>query len=227
MKKIAIVTLGIVLVGLSAVQNSLAQSNLVQELNFQLCAVMQGDTRTNKNVVETRVKVVKEGSREIIQALGAATTNNFSRKAKLVLVTPSDGSGTPSILVRDCTNSVDVTGFFGIQQTGTPVDSSWTNTKSGAASSNDYSIQTFTLQDQDGFSALPFHFSVTGFTIKSTSTCVNHKGTVTVTESSFSANVSGTGDNNGNPVLIQGSISGEPCANNRPNEHKHGGEDRD
>ncbi|EEF59200.1 hypothetical protein [Pedosphaera parvula] len=227
MKKIFIITLGIILTGISAVQNSNAQSNLVQELNFQLCAVMQGDTRTNKNVAETKVKVVREGCREIIQALGLATTNNFSRKAKLLLVTSSDGSGSPSILVQDCTNSVDVTGFFGIQQTGSSVDSSWSNCRNGSSSSHDYSIQTYTLRDQDGYSALPFHFSVSGFTIKSSSTLVNHKGTMTVEENSFEANVCGTGDSNGNQVLIQGSISAEPCSNHRPNDNRHGGEDRD
>jgi len=85
------------------------------------------------------------------------------------------------------------------------VGSSTFNPRTGNASGADYGVDSFTLQDQGGFPALTEHFSVSGLTITS-SRGVVRQGQVVGQVDRVDAQVSGTGDNNGNATVIQGSV---------------------
>ena len=107
------------------------------------------------------------------------------------------------------TLAVDVTGFFGHQPGFPSVGGAWTNTKTGVSGVTDFSVDSFSLQDQGGYPALSMHFSVSGFTVLNSRTVLNRKGTVVGQADNISAQVSGTGDNQGNTTVITGSITAE------------------
>ena len=178
------------------------QTNLVQSLNIQLVGVSQGSSFSFGGTSGTNVNNVLIGTRQIIQALGNATANTFSSTSKLVVVTPTDGSEA-HIQVRDGSNTVDVTDFLIAQELSPSVDGSVSTTKPPRTTSVSYLISRFVLQDADG-ATLPFHFDVNGFTTINSSTggFFGSQGQGSTTD----ANVSGTGDRNGNMVILQGSV---------------------
>jgi hypothetical protein len=191
-----------------AAQNMLAQTQTdeVLVLNIQLNAVSQGPTTTNRaGVVSTSVQVRRITSRDIIQVLGAATGNSFSTNAHLVLLTPTNDLDTWTVQIRDGNNQLDVSGFITHQSGALEVGSSSFNPRTGNASGADYGVDTFTLHDQGGFPSLTEHFSVSGLTITS-SRGVVRRGQVVGQVDRIDAQVSGGGDNNGNAVVIQGSV---------------------
>ena len=189
------------LMAAGAAQTRADQSNLVQHISIQLFGVKQGGTSTNGNLVTTSADGARVDTKQVIQALAAATANTFSSTGKLVLVVPL-GGGDPSIQVRDGSNTVDVTGFFSHQQLSDSVTSTFLNTKTGKTFETDYSIQRFVLQDRDGYPTLSLHFDVNGFAAQSSgSNAAGGQGT------GLDANVAGTGDRNGKLLILQGSIS--------------------
>jgi hypothetical protein len=119
----------------------------------------------------------------------------------LVVVTPTDGSEA-HIQVRDGSNTVDVTDFLIAQELSPSVDGSVSTTRPPRTTSVSYLISRFVLQDADG-ATLPFHFDVNGFTTINSSTGGGFFGSQGPTTD---ANVSGTGDRNGNMVILQGSV---------------------
>ena len=191
-----------------ATQSMLAQTQTdeVLVLNIQLNAVSQGPTTTNRaGVVSTSVQVHRITSGEIIQVLGAATGNSFSTNAQLVLLTPTNDLDAWTVQIRDGNNQLDVSGFIAHQPGALEVGSSSFNPRTGNASGADYGVDSFSLQDQGGFPALTEHFSVSGLTITS-SRGVVRQGKVAGQVDRVDAQVSGTGDNNGNATVIQGSV---------------------
>lgn len=191
-----------------AAQTTLAQTQTdeVLVLNIQLKAVSQGPTTTNRaGVVSSSVQVHRITSGEIIQVLGASTGNSFSTNAHLVLLTPTNDLDNWTVQVRDGSVQVDVSGFITHQPGTTEVGSSSFNPRTGNASGADYGVDGFSLHDQGGFPALTEHFSVSGLTITS-SRGVVRRGQVVGQVDRVDAQVSGTGDNNGNAIVIQGSV---------------------
>ena len=75
-------------------------TNVVQNLSVQLRGVRPGGPVTNHNIVVTGIDRVKISTRQIIEALGVATTNAFATRARLVIVTPV-GGGHSAVQVRD------------------------------------------------------------------------------------------------------------------------------
>jgi hypothetical protein len=185
-----------------------AQTNNLLALNIDLTAVSQGAVTTNWGGTVTDLHFSRITSRGIIQELGAALTNTFSGRARLVVVTSTNAPDNWTIQIQDGTNApVDVTGFFG-HQPGTPsVGGSWTNSRSGESGTADYSVDSFSLHDKAGSPALTNHFSVSGFTTLSSTLVSNRWRTNAVQVDTISAQVSGTGDSHGAPALVTGSIT--------------------
>jgi hypothetical protein len=199
MKTFKLAVLGAVALAFAA-QVQAQQTNLVQNLSIQLSGFSQGGAATFSHTVETNVNPVRVDTRQIIQALATATMNSFSSTSKLVVVTPL-GGGNPSIQVRDGSNPpVDVSEFFDLEALSGSVNGSVQDTRSGRGSSISYEIARFALQDAVGAS-LSIHFDVNGVT--TTSSDIPSSG---VPIPMVNANVSGSGDRNGNLLILQGSI---------------------
>ena len=80
------------------------------------------------------------------------------------------------------------------------------NTRTGATSATDYSIDTFTINDSGAFPPLSLHFSGGGFTVTTSHGVVQH-GHVVGQMDRINANVSGTGDYQGGSAVIEGTIT--------------------
>lgn len=211
MKNTSTILTTAILLAAGVAQTGLAQSdpNATLCLNIDLTAVSQGANTTNWGATVEGLQYTKITSRSIIQTLGAALNDTFSRRAKLVVVAPTNFLDTWTIQIQDGTNApVDVTGFFG-HQPGSPVTGSWTNRHGTQTGTVSYSIDTFSLQDQQGYPSLSQHFNVSGLTTLSTSSTENHRGTQMTLTDSISAQVSGTGDNQGAQTVLIGSITAQ------------------
>ena len=126
----------------------------MENIHIRLLGLQQGDTRTNRNLVVTSVDTTWLGTDDIVQAIAGATGNSFSRRGRLVLVTPMDG-GTSSVEVRDGDQSVDVTEFFLLEQVGDSVTGSVLNLRSGNSTQTIYSVQHIALKDAAGYAPHP------------------------------------------------------------------------
>ena len=184
------------------------QTDEVLALNYNLTFVLQGPTVTGRTTVASSVRVVHVNTTNIIQALGAATGNTFSSASQLQLLTPTNDLDyfLWSVQVVDGNNTVDVTGFFG-HFPGDSVGSSTMNTRNGNINSTDYSLDQFTINDQGGFPSLSLHFNGTGFTTTSTRGVVVH-GAVVGQVDRLTADLTGTGDYQGNFAVIRGTLTG-------------------
>lgn len=194
---------------LGATQAQVTQTDEVLILNIQLNTVSQGPTSSARGIVQSQVQTSEITSRDVIQALGAVTGNTFSRRARLTLLTPTNNLENWTVQIRDGSNVVDVTGFFGHQPGGASVGSAWVVTRTGEAGGTSYSIDGFALQDQAGFAPLSLHFSVSGLTITTETGVINRAGRVSSRTDRIVGQVSGTGDAQGALLLIQGTISAE------------------
>jgi hypothetical protein len=170
-------------------------TNVVQNLSVQLRGVQPGGPVTNRNTITTGLSSARIENRDIIQALGLATSNLFSRAAKLVIVTPLGGGGA-AIQVRDGTNRVDVSGYFRHTQSSDSVSGSVSNTVTLRVVNLDYSIQRFSLHDVEGKPALGLHFDVRGFAAERT----------TARASFLELDAAGTGDAGGSLLILHGEI---------------------
>jgi hypothetical protein len=183
-------------------------TNEVVALNYQLTMVLQGPTTTSRTTVTTDVQKVDLTSADIIQALGTATGNTFSRNAQLELLTPMNSLDywAWTVRVQDGSNSVDVTGFF-THQPGNAVGSATANTRNGNVNATTYSDDTFGIVDSGGFPSLSLHFSGDGFTT-AVSDGVVTRGKVVGQIDRITADLSGTGDYQGNFAVVKGTLSG-------------------
>jgi hypothetical protein len=188
------------LVSLGVSQARSDQTNVVQNIGIQLLGVQKGGPVTGRFQVATGFAPANIDTRQVVQALGAGTANTFSGRAKLVLVTPL-GGGFSSIQVRDGTNTVDVSSFFAHDQLSDFVSGSVSNTFTRKIVDLDYSIQRFALANS-GSASLGLHFDVNGFALETMSN--EFSGA-----SHLEIRVSGSGDLNGNLVILQGSIEVE------------------
>jgi len=199
MKRPLILIAVAILLATATFSSNADQTNLVQNFQIQLFGVKQGGTATYGNITITSVDVEMVGTRDVIRALGTATGNNYSRAAKLVVVSPLAG-GNSSVQVRDGDLNTDVSGFFSHEQTSPAVSGSQSNSRTGRSSTMDFNIQTFSLHDSEG-TPLSLHFSVQGVSIDTT---VNNPNSGVSSETN--ANVSGSGDQDGGLLILQGTI---------------------
>lgn len=175
------------------------QTNVVQNLSVQLRGVQPGGPVTNRFTVTTGLGSARIDTRDVIQALGTATGNLFSRSARLVIVTPV-GGGDSAIQVRGGSGPVDVTRFFLHEQVSESVSGSVSSTATHRTVGLDYSIQRFALRDAEGGPALGLHFDVRGFAVERLPD--NGRGGV----GRLSLDASGTGDAGGNLLILGGQI---------------------
>lgn len=211
-------------VGMGQAQARADQTNLVQNLSFRFLGSEQGSSKTNRNVVSTDLKSVRIGSRDVLGALGAVAGSSTSSNAHLVLITPLP-DGQPEVAVRDGTNSVDVTVFFFMRQLGGSETSSELNTKTGRYWAKDYSIEHIILQDSDGYSGLSLHFDVSGlavnqsgvgngkgqdggkrFGLQKEDSCKDSSSAASLPGGETEIQVYGAGDQNGTPLILQGTV---------------------
>lgn len=174
------------------------QTNLVQNIDIDLFGLKQGRTVTNGNVITANAAQAHIGTGNVINALGTATGFTFSRNARLVLINPLTPGLPSSVAVRDGSDSVDVTDFVYISQTGPTVESSVWNTRTGKYISTDYSLRRFILQDA-WFSGVSMHFDVSGLAVRDESNFGGQR-------SDSLAGVSGVGNRNDDQLLLQGSV---------------------
>ena len=133
-------------------QTSLAQTNEVLVLNIDLTAISQGPVTTNRDGSITDVQFTSITSRGIIKVLGTALGDTFSKRARLVVLAPTNSLEDWTIQIDDGTNTaVDVTGFFNHQPGSVSVSGAKTNTKNGKSSVTDFSVDSFSLMDQTNF----------------------------------------------------------------------------
>ncbi|HWD93106.1 MAG TPA: hypothetical protein VG938_12245 [Verrucomicrobiae bacterium] len=191
----------IAIVALAFTAGAQAQdTNVVQTLSIQLFGYSQGGVSKFQSTVTTNINVVRVDTRQIIQALATATLNSFSSTSKLVVVTPL-GGGDPSVQVRDGDNTpVDVSDLVTVQSLSDSVEGSVVNTKTGRGSALSYQIVRVALQDNVG-ATLNLHFDVNGIATSASSIAPSSLQIPTI-----DANVSGSGDRNGNVLILQGSI---------------------
>ncbi len=181
------------------------QTNLVQTLEVQLTVMEQGAPVTNGNFAMLVPVTRTVGTARVIAALGAATGYSFSKAATITVTTPLP-EGPPTFVVTDGATSVDVTGFFTYQQLSDSLESWLVNLKTGRTSWATYSVCRFMLEDYTGYPSLNLHFDVTGLAIESL------YGTAVVLPgigpaNGLSATVTGTGDLNDIPGIIQGTFA--------------------
>jgi hypothetical protein len=222
--KIAAMTAAIMIAGM--VQSKAVTTNLVQKVNFSLTFYEQGNTNlvSKKGVLRTttvEVNKVRMTTRDLIAALGTATTNNFSAKAQLVSVRDANSSSNAAaIQVRDGTNVVDVSSFFARTNGDTSVHGSVLDNADGKLKGVAYSLQQFVVADAAAtalsvtnlLGVLPtgtnlnLTLNVNGFTTTTYSTLSLKNGATAVIDE-VSADVSGTGvDVNGAPAIVKGTI---------------------
>jgi hypothetical protein len=188
---------------LVAVPAKADHTNLVRTLHIQLQGLKQGATITSSTGNSTTTAdTVSVGNRQVIKALGDATGNTFSSTSKVVVVTPLHYPGGTKVQVRDGTSVVDVTGFFSRYPLSDSVFSSQSSSRTGRSNSNEYNIQEFDLVDNSDYAPLALHYYVSGIAVISTSSSPSN-GTTT----ELNASVSGTGDLNGDLLILQGTIS--------------------
>lgn len=137
-------------------------TNVLQNINITITGFSDGVESTNATTYSRSVNKIKKSTADIIQIIGNAMTNTFSKKSKLVLINNLAEEGDATVYVVDGTNRVDVSGFFSYDQpTSTDVQSYSSNFVSHVEKSIDYSIANFSLKDSDGYT-LQTHFQSIG-----------------------------------------------------------------
>lgn len=186
-------------------------TNAVQSLTFALTAFYQG---TPVSTVNHKITNVTEnassatiGTKDVIALLGAATGNTFSSSAQLLRVTPIlDGTNGPAtVIVRDTTskttNIVDVGAFFSTSSYGTTVTNT-TGTNGVIITDTTYAVRKLSLSAPEGYT-LTTHFDLYGFVVGTVERDLFKDGLITYAAGS-TWTVTGTGERNGSPIVIDG-----------------------
>jgi hypothetical protein len=183
-----------------------ATTNVVQNLNFELTFLTQGPTN-HPTADKTKITVNKfrVTTKDIIAALGKATTNDFSPRAKLVSV--QDATSTNSVRqieVRDGTNIVDVSSYFTFTTSVSNIISVHSleyDSSTGVGSGVRYSIFHLTLTNASSATLDLGGFATT------THTSIKD-GAVVLSADEVEAAVAGAGvGTNGVPAVVNGFIS--------------------
>jgi hypothetical protein len=175
-------------------------TNLVENVRINFTALKQGRTVTSRTQVTMNVNTVRVNTREVIDALGSSLGTSFSTAARLVLVTPQDGSSPSAMQVRDGANQVDVSSYFVLEQKGGSVTSSTLTIRTGRSNQTVYSVEHVALQD--GANPISLHFDVSGV---GADFSANHP--VPGPDNSLTIDASGSGDNNGATLILQGTVA--------------------
>jgi hypothetical protein len=173
----------------------LAQTNVYVVLNsaFRLTAEVQGPGGTT-----TTARIT---TREIIDEIGTATTNNFSSQARLLLFF-RDMGGVPFFVIRDGTNEVHVQGFLTATQIGQPI-TKLNPTAGEVVIGTIYVIEEFRLVNIPGLG-----FDVRGFnTDRESNRATAGQFLPRPGPTLLTVNVAGTGVLAGSAVTIRGTVT--------------------
>ncbi len=199
-------------VGLAAIlfagqaQIHAATTNSVQNIEFELTFFTQGPTNhPATNITTVTINKFRVTTRDVIAALGQATSNHFSKAARLVSVRDATSTNSSrAIEVRDGTNVVDVTGYFHLTAAETnllSVHSLWYNSVTGDGFAMRDGIFHLALSNSN----LTANLDLSGF--GTTSTAVFKCGTNALSVDEIDADVAGTGKGtNGIPAVVNGRI---------------------
>jgi hypothetical protein len=200
----------------NAVETNAATTNVVQNVDFSLTFYEQGPTNSVGNVTKAVVKKVRVTTKDIIAALGAATTNGFSAKARLVFVI--NGTNSAAIQVRDNGGIVDVSNFFAKTNGPISVHSFTLNSVKQTLTGITYAdFQLLVTNNAPSLLNLPLlstnsnltaSLNLHGFaTITHADIIVGHDSSKIIGVDDIDADVSGTGvDTNGVPAVIAGKV---------------------
>lgn len=200
--KLAAFAAAIMVAGLA--QMNAATTNLVQNISFALIFYEQGPTN-HPAADKTTVTVNQFGvtTKNIIAAIGMATSNDFSGNARLVYVKDATSTNSVSMVeIRDGTNPpVDVSSFFHRTDDDNVYGSSF-NSATGIGTGVRYSILTLAVANP----ALTASLHLSGFATKLHANI--RSGDVLLGVDTVNADLAGTGvDTNGNPATVNGRMT--------------------
>lgn len=199
-------TLLLLITAAGAVRMRAATTNLVQNINFELTFCAQGPTNhPAANTTVVTVNRFRVTTKDIIAALGQATTNDFSAAARLVSVRDATSTNTlRKIEVRDGSNRVDVTSYFRLTPNVSSVASVHSlqyNSATGISTGIRYGIFSLAMTNAN----MTANLDLTGF---ATTTHASLKeGNVVLGVDDIDAAVAGSGtSSNGMPAVVTGLI---------------------
>jgi hypothetical protein len=190
-----------------------AETNLVQTLNFKLTAWSQGPTVTNGSTVTVQANSQSIVTKDVIDWLGLATTNNFTGGQLLVVNQFNAPISKSKIIVRvkskTATNVVDVSSFFASVTYAPTVNSySYNLINSSVTPGNYYGYWGFYLLGSTNYPALPVTLQMSGFGTDRVTSVTGKKNTGTGLVAQFSMNnAAGTGEVQGKPFIVTGNIT--------------------
>src|SRR6266850_7681287 len=193
MKTTVLSVLGCALLAAGVIQARAQTTNVLLNVNIALSGVEQTDSETT-----TRVHI---GTKDVIAAIGAATTNTFSPRARLLVLANSGGG--PGFIIRDGnpTNDFAVPGGMLTVANVRSVGTTRTNA-TGVITGAETSIDRFALDTPT------LAFDVQGYTILNTSNRGAGRNLLDDTSPvSVNSKVNGVGTRAGLDNVLQGIIS--------------------
>jgi hypothetical protein len=204
--KLTVISAVALLSGLT--QTQAANTNVVQHVTFALTYLEQGPTNhPSTNITVHKAIKVQVTTKDIIQALCAATTNTFVKGDSLVRVININATTNETTFeIRNGTNTaIDVTGFFTLSHSTNSVDAYSTDSATGITSGVTTDITFLTLANVPPYNLLA-NFKLGGLTATTHTSIKDGKSVIGVDE--VSAVVAGTGaDTNGMPAVISGTVN--------------------
>ncbi|MGA2862859.1 MAG: hypothetical protein ABSF95_00050 [Verrucomicrobiota bacterium] len=166
-------------------------TNFEQTLSVALKATIQGPTTANGTTVTTASVATKD----VIKALGNALATNFSSKAQLLVITPTNTDNSSYWVVRDVVNKANVDTTVSDSFTGGRLGS---KVKSSKVSNGKTTGTTYQIRDL-------------GFQPPSMSPSLSFDLTIFITEAiptgTISASGVGTGTVGANEAVFKGTFS--------------------
>jgi len=202
--KLTVGLVAILIAGMAPIRA--ATTNSVQNIEFELTFFTQGPTNhPSTNITTVAINQFRVTTKDVIAALGQATSNNFSCRARLVSVRDATSTNSSrTIEVRDGTNVVDVTGYFHLTAAETnilSVHSLRYNSTTGDGFAMKDGIFHLTLSNTN----LTASLDLGGFA--TTTTAIFKSGNVISKEDEIDAEVAGSGmGTNGIPAIVKGQI---------------------
>jgi len=185
------------------------QTNAVGFISLQLTFITQGPTLTNKpatNDISATVVKTPVATKDVIAALGTATTNNFPTTAKLVRVIHLSNADQPTTYeVRYSSNKVDVSEFFTNSTTSESIDQSVYNRVTQLTTGKKYENLHLVFTNAPGYNLAPY-FHVTGAATVNYVAVKSGKTTLSAYTVSAPTLAGGGADSSDVPALVTGSM---------------------
>jgi len=185
--------------GVAQAATTTTVTNFEQTLSFALTATMQGPTTTNASgtIVTTAATTASVATKDMIAALGKALGTNFSSKAQLLVITPTNTDNSSYWVVRDVVNKTNVdttvSDSFTHDKLGTVTSSKVSN---GKTTGTKYRVSDLMFQPPSPSPSLSFD--------------LRDFGTITIPTGAVSASGVGIGMVGTNQAVFKGTFSASP-----------------